>query len=410
MKHLTYNNGNNISNNGNDPVVNRFTDIIFNFPHLAIENAMLHSSLLAHTIYQSKCILTNITNNNTDSINGMIYISLAVAQGVRWRIHKMAEMNQAKVVCQLPFSGETQEDFPGYEIKRHHTGASFIRRVGSCTCYCICAIDESESDVTTITDTTDTTGASTGIVTTATVSSDQGINGIHIDTTTTTPTTSNSNSNNSIGCVEYPNIFEFVMKIHEHFGDTNDASSNNSNNYSNINNNNNNGNMNNGIDDKLDSTLAPQQLSKKELKKLSKKRKSHTHYGDNFTMKMIPDPTIAPTMDPELSLVSIEPPGSTGGNGDQNSTSSTITNSVASAPTKTKTKTVYEGNVCQKQFAMEQVYMYVYIYVRVYICHIQCRIVYHLSINLCLCIYQYYCYYIGCTHTYTCCTHLEEVW
>ena len=110
-----------------DVTVEFFTDIIFNFPHLAVENAKLHSCLLGHVVYRSKQVLHS---------DGTLYISLAEAQAERWRLHDMVELNSCRIHEQLKF--DVYHDWGGlYNIKRHHNAQSFVKRVGACACYCI---------------------------------------------------------------------------------------------------------------------------------------------------------------------------------------------------------------------------------------------------------------------------------
>lgn len=296
---ISNSNGSNVEVTSNSNI-RRFTDIIFNFPHLAIENATLHSSLLAHTIHQSMKVLSSTTLN--DPVNGMIYISLAIAQGIRWKIQKMAELNHASIVCQIPFNGENQDSFPGYEIKRHHTGASFIRRVGNCVCYCIAANVESSNEL------------------------HHGAIGVHetqcSEDNIKSFKNAKVNQHNLIGFGDYPNVFDFIMKLYQTINEE-DLGANITKSYS----------SEDGCD--ISDTNGNCLKSKKELKREAKKRKSHTHYGDNFTIRTVPEKVkeTENVLSGSGSCVSID-------------------SGVAS----TRNITVYECNVCQKQFPMEQVF------------------------------------------------------
>ena len=104
-----------------------FTDIIFNFPHLAVENAVLHKSLIAHVIYQCKAILSD---------HGILYITLAEAQAIRWCLSEVVERNDCYIFESIEFNPYTDWGST-YNIKRHHTAQSFVKRVGKCVCYCI---------------------------------------------------------------------------------------------------------------------------------------------------------------------------------------------------------------------------------------------------------------------------------
>lgn len=103
-----------------------FTDIIFNFPHLGTENAKLHSSLLSHFMHHARQVV---------SPTGIVYISLAFAQAERWDLEKAATTAGFSSFDTVPFDlynswGST------YNIKRHHNGQSFVRRIGDCACFC----------------------------------------------------------------------------------------------------------------------------------------------------------------------------------------------------------------------------------------------------------------------------------
>lgn len=127
--------------------VQDFTDIIFNFPHLAVENAVLHSSLLGHFLHHARAVLptepaapcphaaADVTPEVDRAAHGTIYIALANAQADRWRLPAMVERNQLELHQALPF--DVHRDLAGYQIKRHHNASSFVRRVGDCSCFCI---------------------------------------------------------------------------------------------------------------------------------------------------------------------------------------------------------------------------------------------------------------------------------
>jgi hypothetical protein len=56
----------------------RYDYIIFNFPHIGIENSQIHSSMVAHILYQVKEVLNE---------NGVFYLSLADEQPTHWRLY-----------------------------------------------------------------------------------------------------------------------------------------------------------------------------------------------------------------------------------------------------------------------------------------------------------------------------------
>jgi len=106
--------------------VSDFTDIIFNFPHLGVENAKLHSSLISHFLHHARQVL------HTD---GVVYLSLAFAQAERWGLETAVAAANFTSFDTAAFDlhnswGST------YNIKRHHNGQSFVRRIGKCACFC----------------------------------------------------------------------------------------------------------------------------------------------------------------------------------------------------------------------------------------------------------------------------------
>ena len=110
-----------------DAGVSDFTDIVFNFPHLGLEDAKLHSRLLAHFLHHAKHVLHPC---------GTVYISLAVAQADRWGIGSVIRASGCVLSDTVPFDAYNSWGHT-YNIKRHHNGQSFVRRVGECACYCI---------------------------------------------------------------------------------------------------------------------------------------------------------------------------------------------------------------------------------------------------------------------------------
>eukprot|EP01038_Epipyxis_sp_PR26KG_P011818 gene11818-15816_t len=103
----------------------KFSDIIFNFPHLGVEDLHLHRSFLAHMM--KSCL------DYLASYSSVLCITLAEAQGIRWKIDAMAERNGLICIGKYPFNHNL---WPGYEIKRHQNGKSFFTRVDGCVHYC----------------------------------------------------------------------------------------------------------------------------------------------------------------------------------------------------------------------------------------------------------------------------------
>jgi len=109
-------------NDSNDDVVHH---AIFNFPHLGVEDAQLHSVLLAHVMHSVNGVLHS---------EGMLYLALTDQQRMLWKLDAMAERNGMVVSDVVPL---TLALWPGYEVKRHQTGRSFGKRVQSCNWYCL---------------------------------------------------------------------------------------------------------------------------------------------------------------------------------------------------------------------------------------------------------------------------------
>lgn len=100
-----------------------YENIIFNFPHLGIEDAQTHRSMLAHTM---SCVRQSMR------LNSRFFLSLANAQADRWSMREMATRNGLHLEESLPFLDAHWE---GYEIKRHQSGRSFRRRVQECSVF-----------------------------------------------------------------------------------------------------------------------------------------------------------------------------------------------------------------------------------------------------------------------------------
>lgn len=107
---------------GEDKNAALFDCIIFNFPHLGVEDARMHSSMLAHSM---ACIGAALRDDSS-----VFVLTLADAQAVRWRMEGMAARNGLELIEALAFR---DTDWPGYEIKRHQSGKSFKSRVKDCS-------------------------------------------------------------------------------------------------------------------------------------------------------------------------------------------------------------------------------------------------------------------------------------
>lgn len=95
-----------------------FDEIIFNFPHLAMENLFIHRSFLSHFLFSSKCLL----NEN----EGILSVALSETQCKNWMLKEIASNNNFKIIDEIPI---ILSYWPYYELKRHHTGKSFQNRI-----------------------------------------------------------------------------------------------------------------------------------------------------------------------------------------------------------------------------------------------------------------------------------------
>jgi tRNA (guanosine-2'-O-)-methyltransferase len=125
----------------------KFDAVIFNFPHLGIEDAETHGRMMAHVMHCAKDVLSRKCSVNKhssaelpsgkdediDHDYGCFFLSLADAQHARWGVTDQAVRNDMKLVCNLRFY---PQDWPGYEVKRHINGKNFERRVEDCSYFC----------------------------------------------------------------------------------------------------------------------------------------------------------------------------------------------------------------------------------------------------------------------------------
>eukprot|EP01039_Chlorochromonas_danica_P011108 gene11109-12375_t len=112
-----------------------FEEIWFNFPHLGKEDLHCHQSLIAHYFHSAKAYLKE------EGKNGFISVALSEEQQENWEIHKSASRLGLKCIAAVPVLAE---QWPGYELKRHHTGRSFATRVQNCFHYCFCRVEEND--------------------------------------------------------------------------------------------------------------------------------------------------------------------------------------------------------------------------------------------------------------------------
>jgi 25S rRNA (uracil2634-N3)-methyltransferase len=99
-----------------------FDVVIFNFPHLGVEDARMHRSMLAHMMSCVRAVLREP--------DGCFFLTLANAQAERWHMLEMAQRNGLVLTDTLAFK---ESDWPGYNIKRHQSAKSFRNRVSDCS-------------------------------------------------------------------------------------------------------------------------------------------------------------------------------------------------------------------------------------------------------------------------------------
>jgi rRNA (uridine-N3-)-methyltransferase BTM5-like len=106
--------------------------IIFNFPHLGVEDLWRHQLLLAHYFAEANVLLSEVITTATtlsssttaiaaDSIP-QVWVTLADDQPENWRVLDQAKRCGLRLFDCVPF---IEKEWPGYERKRHHCGKSF---------------------------------------------------------------------------------------------------------------------------------------------------------------------------------------------------------------------------------------------------------------------------------------------
>jgi hypothetical protein len=123
-----------------EEVLGPFDTVIFNFPHLGVEDARLHGVMVAHVMSRARDLLLNggtarDGEASQQSTTGGCYfiLALADAQAARWHTNVMAEKNGMPL--ERTFAVRTGH-WPGYEIRRHINGKSFKTRVDACSFLC----------------------------------------------------------------------------------------------------------------------------------------------------------------------------------------------------------------------------------------------------------------------------------
>ena len=103
-----------------DPIRFRADHVIFNHPHLATEDAQLHSRFIAHFFHAS-------ATGWMASEGGLVHLSLAKGQCERWHCLQMAQRQGLVLLERNPFSLPSVKE-PQFQHRRHQTGKSFSRR------------------------------------------------------------------------------------------------------------------------------------------------------------------------------------------------------------------------------------------------------------------------------------------
>ncbi len=106
--------------------IGAFDSIIFNFPHLGIEDAKSHGCMVAHTMHVLQAALSGKESSH-------FLLAIADAQWERWNIRDKADRNGMDLLQRFPFF---TGDWLGYEIKRHINGKGFHNRVQECSYFC----------------------------------------------------------------------------------------------------------------------------------------------------------------------------------------------------------------------------------------------------------------------------------
>ncbi|KAL7569059.1 hypothetical protein ACA910_016902 [Epithemia clementina (nom. ined.)] len=110
------------------------TFVIFNHPHLGMENARLHSQFLSHLFYSVR--------NGWMKKDGRFYLTLATGQWERWEAHEAANKSGlvllTRTTFQAPRSQHQQEWKQCYQQRRHQTGKSFAGRATESETFTFC--------------------------------------------------------------------------------------------------------------------------------------------------------------------------------------------------------------------------------------------------------------------------------
>lgn len=102
---------------GGDIVAGGFDCVVFNNPHLGVEDVARHRRFVAHFLHEALAVTAP---------RGEICVTLCDDQPERWGLVASAQRCGLTLRAELPFC---EPAWPGYEHRRHHAGRSFPYRV-----------------------------------------------------------------------------------------------------------------------------------------------------------------------------------------------------------------------------------------------------------------------------------------
>lgn len=115
---------------GGDVANQVFDTVVFNFPHLGVEDARLHGLMIAHVMNRVMHLFSTNSGDISTREDCRFVLALADAQSLRWHTQEMGERNRLPQVGSFPFR---PMEWPGYEVRRHINGKSFKTRVDLCS-------------------------------------------------------------------------------------------------------------------------------------------------------------------------------------------------------------------------------------------------------------------------------------
>ena len=93
-----------------------YDSVVFNFPHLGVEDAGMHKRFMAHLFDSASYVL---------GVGGTFHVALASGQRERWDLLRTA--SRLGFAC-FASTAISPRDLDGYEWRRHQSGRSFQRR------------------------------------------------------------------------------------------------------------------------------------------------------------------------------------------------------------------------------------------------------------------------------------------